>query len=217
MTDLRAVLFDLDGTLHDRAETVRRYLAGHIERHGFHHHAGYAERFTELDNHGYTGKREVFRQLVDEYRLSHDPEALLQDFSDHAWIDCARTPGTHEVLAALRSRGIKLGLVTNGWSAKQRACLAALELTGAFDAVIVSEEAGVKKPDPRIYQLTLTALDAAAEAAVFVGDHPENDVRGPQALGIRTAFLSGAFTCPPDLRPDVTLSALADLMPALRL
>ena len=48
----------LDGTLHDRAETVRRYLAGHVRR--FDLPEGYAERWTVLDDLGYHSKPEVF-------------------------------------------------------------------------------------------------------------------------------------------------------------
>ena len=89
MVTFSAVLFDLDGTLHDRAETVMRYLAGHVGR--FDLPYGYAERWTVLDDYGYRSKTEVFPQLVAEFRLKHDPQVLLQDFSDHAWADCQLT------------------------------------------------------------------------------------------------------------------------------
>ena len=53
-----------------------------------------------------------------------------------------------------------------------------------FDAVVDSCHAGVRKPDPRIYQLALDAVDATPEAAVFLDDHPAN-VAAAEALGIR--------------------------------
>ncbi len=61
----RGVLFDLDGTLHDRAATIRAYLAGHLRRFGLPEE--YAGRFVALDDFGYVHKREVFTQLIGEF------------------------------------------------------------------------------------------------------------------------------------------------------
>ncbi len=206
----RAVLFDLDGTLHDRAGTIRRYLEGHVER--FSTPRGYAERWTVLDDLGYRPKREVFGQLVGEFGLEHDPQTLLQDFSDHAWADCQIMPHTLYVLSTLRHHGLKLGLVTNGWSEKQRQCLAGLGLTDAFHTVIVSSEVGLNKPDPRIYALALDRLGESASEVLFVGDSPVNDVQGPQSAGMKAALFPSGHTLPAHIRPDWVLEDLRDVL-----
>jgi putative hydrolase of the HAD superfamily len=57
-----------------------------------------------------------------------------------------------------------------------------------FDAIVISEEVGVRKPDRRIFDLTLTRLGVEADDAVFVGDHPETDIRGAQEAGMRAIW-----------------------------
>lgn len=210
MVTFSAVLFDLDGTLHDRAETVRRYLAGHVRR--FDLPEGYAERWTVLDDLGYRSKPEVFPQLVAEFGLKHDPQVLLQDFGDHAWADCQLMPHSHEVLAELRQCGLKLGLVTNGWSEKQRQCMAGLGLADAFDTVIVSREVGCSKPEPRIYALALEQLGVQAAQTLFVGDSPLNDVAGPQSAGMKAALFPGGHALPGHIRPDYVLTDLRGVL-----
>lgn len=206
----RAVLFDLDGTLHDRATTIRGYLAGHVERFGL--PDGYAGRWSELDDLGYLSKTVLFPQIVAEFGLAHDPQALLQDFSDRAWTDCQLTPHTLDVLSGLRWRGLRLGVVTNGWSEKQRQCLAGLGLAEAFDTVIVSKEVGLSKPDPRIYALALERLGVAASEVLFVGDSPVNDVQGPQSAGMRAALFPGGHPLPAHIRPDFVLDDLQGVL-----
>ena len=206
---LRAVLFDLDGTLHDRAGTVRRYLAGHLRRFGL--PDGYAERWTALDDLGYRPKREVFGQLVEEFGLIHDPEVLLQDFSDLGWSDVTLMPHAREVLSDLRHLGLKLGVVTNGWTEKQLSCIRGLELESLLDDVLVSEAVGLRKPDPAIFHLALSRLGVSPDEALFVGDSPTNDISGPQSAGLRTALFPGGHPLPTHIRPDFRLTDLRDL------
>ncbi len=210
MVTFSAVLFDLDGTLHDRAETVRRYLAGHVGR--FDLPYGYAERWMVLDDYGYRSKTEVFPQLVAEFRLKHDPQVLLQDFSDHAWADCQLMPHSHEVLAELRRRGLKLGIITNGWSEKQLQALGGLGLTHLFDDVVVSETVGLRKPDPAIFHLALSRLDVQPHEALYVGDSPTNDVAGPQSAGMKAALFPGGHALPEHIKPDYVLKDLRGVL-----
>lgn len=207
------MLFDLDGTLHDRPRTVRRYLEGHVER--FSLPDGYAERWTELDDFGYRPKAEVFALLVQEFGVKHGPATLLQDFHDHAGADCQLTPHTLEVLDTLRQGGLKLGLVTNGESGKQRQCLSSLGLDDAFGAVLISEELGFGKPDPRVYAAALNSLRLPASEVLFVGDSPRNDVAGPQAAGLRAAWLPTSHPLPQDVTPDFVLDDLTHLLKLL--
>lgn len=95
-------------------------------------------------------------------------------------------PGVRSLLAFLKRRGVKLGLVSN-LASPFREVVRTLGLEPAFDAVAYSCDEGVSKPDPRIYRLVLERLAVAAEDALFVGDNVPNDVRAPAALGLRTA------------------------------
>jgi len=204
-----AVLFDLDGTLHDRQATVARYLHGHVTRFG--HPDGFAQRFTTLDDFGYRGKREVFETLTREFDLSTSTDELLQDYDAHGWDECQLMPYAHQVLDDLRAGGVRIGIVTNGWPEKQQACLDALDLTRRADAVIISKAVGVAKPHRDIYLLALDRLETTAPATLFVGDSPTNDVAGPQAVGLRAAYLPTGHRLPEGLCADFTLTDLRDV------
>ncbi|WP_407543177.1 HAD family hydrolase (plasmid) [Deinococcus radiomollis] len=205
----RSVLFDLDGTLHDRHATITRYLRSHVARFG--HPEGFVQRFTALDDFGYRSKREVFETLTREFNLPTSTDELLQDYDAHGWDECRLMPYAHEVLDDLRAAGVRIGIVTNGWPGKQQACLDALDLTRRADAVIISKAVGVTKPHRDIYTLALDALDVSAHETLFVGDSPVNDVAGPQAAGLRAAYLPTGHTLPENVLPDFTLTDLRDV------
>jgi putative hydrolase of the HAD superfamily len=98
-------------------------------------------------------------------------------------------PESLEVLARARGRGIHTALITNGPSGLQRGKLAVAGLDDAFDAVIVSGEVGVRKPDPAIFALALEALAVAAGDALHVGDNPIADVRGARDAGLTAVWV----------------------------
>ncbi|WP_161883696.1 HAD family hydrolase [Deinococcus alpinitundrae] len=210
MRALRAVLFDLDGTLHDRPATIAGYLCGHLSRFGL--PASYAERFTELDDFGYRSKPEVFAALVTEYRLPHDPAALLADFGEHKLAAVRLMAGAHELLRELRRRDLKLGVLTNGRTELQTAVVERLGLLPLIDDLLISEAAGVAKPDARFYGLALARLGVEAPEALFVGDSPTNDIVGPQAAGMRAAYLPTGHPLPPGVVPDFVLTGLSDML-----
>lgn len=194
----RAVLFDLDGTLFDRQKAVARLafdqalalrpLLGAVAPEHF------ASRLVALDARGYVKKPLVYRLLVGELGLdaAHpqlQPERLTEDFfrryADHS----IAFEGARETITALRARGLRIGLVTNGRVAVQQAKLEALGLLPLLDAVLISEAEGLSKPDAALFRRALERLDVAAQEAVFVGDHPVNDVQAARAAGLRAIWM----------------------------
>jgi HAD superfamily hydrolase (TIGR01549 family) len=101
-------------------------------------------------------------------------------------------PGARELLAALRERGLPIGLVVDGETDENRIARVRLGLEGLFDAIAISDEVGVRKPDPRIYVRALDELGVAEEdygRVVMVGNRLERDVRGGRGLGLVTVWL----------------------------
>jgi len=83
-----------------------------------------------------------------------------------------------------RRRRYRTGLLSNAWS-DLRALLERLGVADAFDAMVISAEEHLMKPDPAIYRLILERLGVEPAQAVFVDDRLEN-VRAAHELGIRT-------------------------------
>lgn len=98
-------------------------------------------------------------------------------------------PGALELVAAARSRGLAVGLLTNSAAAPTQVKLDALGLAGAFDAVVTRDTLGIGKPDPRVYLHACSLLAIEPARAVCVGDSLEWDVLGAQAAGLRAVWL----------------------------
>lgn len=170
-----------------------------------------------------TGTMQRFGELAKRLRLS-DPEipALLTEVH-MGWIRAlAETPGHHaEVLADLR-RSARVGLCSNFTHAPTaRRILAESGLSEHLDAVVISEDVGLRKPRREIFDALLTGLGSDPAQTLHVGDNLEADVAGAAARGLRTAWLRRrvpdpdkalrSYEGPP---PDWILDDLAEL-PAL--
>jgi putative hydrolase of the HAD superfamily len=92
-------------------------------------------------------------------------------------------PETEETLQALKGQGYGLGIISNN-NDDLRKQLIMLELSGYFDSVTYSQEAGANKPDPTIFQLALKRAGCSPNEAVHVGDSYEKDVLGARRIGI---------------------------------
>ena len=153
---MRAVLFDLDGTLLDRRETFRRHLELQIQRHlGMFpdaQAAGYVAQLLELDENGMLDRAEFYGRVEDEFGLARGSAAeLSEDFEVHFPESCVPFPNLFETLQTLRDHGLKLGLVTNGRELIQGRKIERLGIRPYLDAVVISETVGTRKPDPRIF------------------------------------------------------------------
>jgi putative hydrolase of the HAD superfamily len=213
---IKAVLFDLDETLLDRTATVEAYLKDQCQRYNLNRLAfkAYRDRFIELDEHGYADKHKVFRTLIMEFDLPASVEQLVADFRHNAWKDCKTFPDAERVLRQLRTRGYRLGIVTNGSIVSQRAKLLSSGLAELVEEVLISAEEKVKKPDVEIFVRAAERLSVRVEESVFVGDNPQTDIAGAHAAGMKTVWLNRHLAWPEDLSvvPDYTLSSLAELL-----
>ena len=95
---------------------------------------------------------------------------------------------THAMLEALRKRGLKLGLVSNASDPPEELHreLADSGIAERIDYAVFAAEVGRRKPDRELFERALDALGVPAEAALFVGDRLEEDVRGAAELGMTT-------------------------------
>ncbi|CAM4007468.1 HAD family hydrolase [Saccharibacillus endophyticus] len=208
---IRGVLFDLDGTLLDRELSLRDFLDRQYERFPVMHNVSkprFVERFLQLDENGYVWKDKVYASLIEQFGWPCDPAELLNDylytFRDH----CVGFPYLTEMLDELKGMGVKLGIVSNGFDAFQRSNLSGLGITDDFDAILVSESEGLRKPDPAIFMRALQRLNLAPEETMFVGDHPVNDVEAGVRAGLLGVWKKNAVYA----MPECSCLILDDLM-----
>jgi putative hydrolase of the HAD superfamily len=97
-------------------------------------------------------------------------------------------PEATRVLRSLKARGLKLGLITD-CSAEAPAEWPNTPLAVCFDVTVFSCLVGLKKPDPRIYNLALTQLGLPAQDCIYIGDGSSQELSGATAVGLTAVLL----------------------------
>jgi HAD superfamily hydrolase (TIGR01509 family) len=210
---LRAVLFDLDNTLHDKKATLRRMPADQFAAFGLTQlgvdAADWTTRYGQL-NQQRISKTRVFEALSLHFQLPIAlAAALLRDFDARLGSLAVPVDGAQALLRDCRARGLKLAVVSNVRDAFQRSKWAGLGWTDLVDLVVTSGELGIKKPDLRLFRHALAALDVAPEQAVMVGDDLEADIQPALALGMRAIWRAVPVAGTPT--PDGLLLVSPDL------
>lgn len=238
MTPPKAVFFDLDDTLLDSrtfADTVLRtcqllasrdtsldateLLAGNRKV--------WPVYFPEIEDDWMLGKLtgknlmlEAWRRTlalcdcVDEFMVSLAEESHKQYIGEtHRLFD-----DVEGVFTSLKKAHIPIALITNGASDTQREKLQALNIAHWFDAIIISGEIGVAKPDTPIFTLALDQLATTPEGAWHIGDNLKTDVAGAKAAGISAIWLNRYQRRREenDPEPNMEISSLSELQNRLR-
>jgi putative hydrolase of the HAD superfamily len=195
---VKAVIFDLDGTLLNRDASIQKFIEyqykrlqqwlSHIPK------ESYIARFIELDDRGYVWKDAVYQQMVKEFELIGITwEDLLEDYMNHFHKSCVPFPHLVWMLEELKRKSLKLGIITNGKGQFQMHSIKALGIEGYFDMILISEWEGISKPDPRLFQKAMDHLNVLPNESVFVGDHPINDIQAARNVGMKTIWKKDAI------------------------
>jgi putative hydrolase of the HAD superfamily len=91
---------------------------------------------------------------------------------------------TVAALAAARAAGFRLAIVSN-CTVDSGIVLGETPLAAAVDAIVLSYQVGIAKPDTRIYEFACDALDTAPASCVYVGDGADHELYGAKSLGMR--------------------------------
>ncbi|HKM41664.1 MAG TPA: HAD family hydrolase [Methanocorpusculum sp.] len=175
----RAVLFDMDNTLHDlrgarfaAADALMAYYGVFGDLH-----------FYSLNRNPPTLIEDAVSAYIAD-GVPADPEvcAWLYHTLEHACI--SSFDGITDVLDALKKDGVKLAVISNADPEDTEKRLANLHLRPYFNAVITPDTFGIKKPNPLVFKKTLNLLGVSAEETAMIGDKKDRDVFPPRELGI---------------------------------
>ena len=103
-------------------------------------------------------------------------------------------PKTPSTLIYLKSKGYHLGVISDGITIKQWEKLIRLGLHHFFDEVVTSEEAGVAKPDERIFQLALNRMGCQAKKSIMIGNKFNKDIVGALNIGMSAILVNSELT-----------------------
>ena len=207
---LAGILFDLDETLLDRSGTLQRYAAVLFSDFENSARIGFDEfdrLVTELDDHGVTPREAFFAGLADTAFPDIAAKALEDHFYAHAWSNPIPFPGVVDCLTEFRAKGIPTGIVTNGGIRSQSAKIRNSGVGSLVDAYLISEEFGIRKPEPEIFLHISEFLQIDPARSWFVGDDPVADIVGASSVGFRTVWLERHLPWPANHRKCYDLKA----------
>lgn len=235
---IKAVIFDLDGTLYDYdtldREAFRRVQELVLERLGVSEaqseEAFRRARIATKKNLGETAtshSRMLYFQRTLEY-LDIRPLYLALDMYEIYWgvflNKMTLFPGVNKLLDALHDKYVRVAVCTDLLAHIQHRKLRALNLTDDVDCLVTSEEAGVEKPSPIIFQMCLEKLRLNPTEVCFVGDSFERDVKGAAAAGMQAVWFNPEKAAPPAGSEDIKFETVSNheelyalLAPALSL
>lgn len=145
-------------------------------------------RSNKIDREGLRFHRlaESFQQL--KWEITHAGiNELVDDFKAHLADFNHLLPEAIEVLEYLSPK-YKLHILTNGFEEVQRKKLLNSNLYPFFHSITTSEENGIKKPSPEIFELALKKAKTSKENSLMIGDNFEADILGAQAVGLKTIY-----------------------------
>jgi putative hydrolase of the HAD superfamily len=242
--DIRAVVFDVNGTLveiwtEDGMDQIFRSAAHFFTYQGIDlHRSQIRELYFQImkqqqlaspEEHPEFDAVAIWRTIIEEHltdftralpaaKLTQMPLFLAEMSRGIARRKLGLYPHAREVLDVLRAR-YPLAVVTDAQSAYARAELHKVGLLGYFDPIVVSGDHGYRKPDRRLFQFALDGMNVAAEHALYVGDDMHRDIYGARQAGLTTVMFDsgqGAKTYL-DCVPDYTITDLRDLLTILGL
>jgi putative hydrolase of the HAD superfamily len=240
--NLRAVIFDLGGTLIDwpdwNEDIERRwalsyeYLTSTISSSDWPPCDAYVYAMREAE-------KDYWVQVA-ENQTSHTPTSFLRDGFRRLHRDVSEQellaaldgyaqavngwamifPDAVETLLELHKRGYKLGLLSNTWWAAEwhNADLAPHGLNELLDAVVYTSDLPYTKPHPSAFLTVTKQLDVQPEECVMVGDRMVDDIEGAQKVGMRAVWKKTDYPWlkPAHITPDAVITNLSELPELLR-
>jgi phosphoglycolate phosphatase len=212
VSPIRAVLFDLDGTLVDSAEDLKEALNRLLGERGL--RAVTRDEVTTMIGDG--ALKLVERALAaTESDPALAPELLsrfLELYEGNAAKHTRAFPGAEEALVALQQRQFSLGVVTNKPAAATAEILKALGLASFFGAVVGGDTLPERKPSPAPLLHAARQLRVRPDETLMVGDN-HHDVRAARAAGMRVAAVTYGYCHVPheELSADWLVDGLSEL------
>lgn len=223
----KAIIFDLDNTLINYStceiEAMKRTCTDHnlfvedtdawslfygeFSGHNFRHWMNFVGG-GEVKTIGEV-LRYSFRDTLKQEELLHSK--LSDTYWDYFCNSCYFEEGAEQILASFKDK-YSLGIITNGISEAQRKRLQAGKIYEIFKSIMISDEVGIRKPDKKIFELSLKDLQLSNHEVLFVGDSLQDDYHGAVNSDIDFCYYNRQnIEIPIDLKPNYMISSLLEL------
>lgn len=198
---IQAVFFDMDDTLYDTsgfASIARRAAVKSMVHNGLQcsEEEGY-EHLMEIVREKGSNYSKHFNILTNDINGSEDPLIIVNGiitYHNTKFAMLKLQPDSFAILLYLKSKGYKVGLITNGKDFKQWEKLIRLGLYPFFDEIVTSESVGVEKPDAKIYQIAMDRLNVTKGTSIMVGNNFDVDIMGAYNAGMQSMIINSKLT-----------------------
>ena len=202
MAGVPLLLLDLDNTVADRDASCRYWVERKLT--DWASHDAHSRSFLfRLDDGGVRPRSDFLQRAKQHFSVDESVEALLSEYRRLSLSGLPPLdPSVASRLRAARAAGWKVAIVSSGEGEHQHAKVEQLGLAPLIDACVISGAVGVRKPDPRIFELAARRCGNPAGPAWMIGD-AEVDVPGAARAGIGSVWLDrGRRWARSDVRPD---------------
>lgn len=221
-SQIKAVVFDLEGTLLDRVKSRDKFIEEQYERfHDYFVHvqlADYKKRFIELDDDEDNDKPDLYKAIIKHFHIDRLTwKDLFNDFEMHFYRYVFPYYDTLYTLERLVQKGYLIGVIANGKSKIKQFRLQALGIMHVINYLSTSETVGFRKPHPRIFEDMIDQLGVEPHEIMYVGDDALNDVAPARAMGMVSVWFKqeDSEIEPLDEEVDVTISTIEELLTIL--
>ena len=221
---IKAVIFDFDHTLYDRDASYTKMLAPFKEELAEYINRELDDdellrRMKQADKDGAypVGWPDVYQEKIKKQVFSTVPtyEVYMKCIRTHQPRSITLWDDTIDTLNALHDDGLLIGMLTNGGVKSQTDKLNNTPLAPYFDKIIISGSLPEGKPHASAYHTICREMGVEPHEAMYVGDHPINDVEGSKKAGLTAVWIPYVRPFPAEnLAPDYTIEKLGEL-PAL--
>jgi putative hydrolase of the HAD superfamily len=213
----KVIIFDLDDTLIDfrkrKKILIEESIKAMVE-------AGLKENVDELisEFNKFYWDTGIEDQRIFEKFLTKKYNDVDYRILAHAIIAYRRTnrpllkpyPHVMEVLDALKEKGIKLALLSDGPKLNVYTRLVEVEMDGMFDMIVTAEDAGAIKPSPLGFKMIMNKFGVDASECLMVGDSPARDIAGAKTVGMKMCLAK--YSCDENIDTDYSINNIKDLL-----
>ena len=226
---MKAIIFDFGGTLDTNGvhwseffwDVYQKFNAG-ISREEY--ERAYVKGENDMGKVEGSFRDILKKQLINQFRHLdsrlrgndnrdvNDSSKLIEKMADYCYTEASNCLKKSKELLAELKKNFKLGVVSNFYGNMEEVCKE-FGIFEYFDAVVDSTVVGVRKPYPKIFEITLKELNTEPKDTLVIGDSYENDIGPAKEVGCKTIWLRGrSWHEPEDIsKADYVISSLEEI------
>ncbi len=202
LSNIKAIFFDADDTIVDHKQCEKKaleYLFDNIQKE---YRRQYQDIFRPLDKNLWdsvaNNSNPVPKEEIPEYRFKEFFNMIGLKYTDYKEANklfqeglansVALTENAYDIIKYLYEKEYKICVVTNGLVKLQRPRITNSQISKYISEIIVSEEVGINKPNPQIFNVLLNKLNLKSNQVIMIGDSLEKDIQGAKNANIKTIW-----------------------------